>query len=260
MKAGREMKKVWTQIALAVGALTVTMSAQAGVLRAVLDFETAVMADGLTPFAPQLGNGDEFYQPGFAGHTMYFDPFSNSALAGPGDLVGALVSGSDPSICAGLVCPNNNASTYVAMVNDGVLAFGANDGFRFSVKSFKASFIGNGDPLQATPGFVRLQGVRGGVSSTQTFALSGLDVLNNLGFTTFNTTGAFSNTEFDFVYAYGFACPAPGGGTSCTAFNTDRGQFAIDDITIEHVPEPSSIALLGLAGFAAFSVRRRRAI
>ena len=254
------MKKVWTQVALAVGALTLTMSAQAGVLRAVLDFETAVMADCFTPFAPLLGNGDEFYQPGFAGHTMFFDPFSNLASALPGDLVGALVNGSDSTTCSGVQCPVNNASTYVGMLNDGYMVFGALDGFRFSIKSFKASFIGNGDPLQSTPGFVRLQGVRAGVSSTQTFALSGLDADNNLNFTTFNTTGAFSNTEFDYVYAFGFACPPVAGGTSCVSNSTDRAQFALDDITIEHVPEPSSIALLGLAGIAAFSVRRRRAI
>ena len=250
------MKKVWTQVALAVGALTFLGSAQASALVALINFETAVATSNLVPFAPLLGSGDEFYQPGFAGRTMYFDPFSNAASAQPGDAVGAIIN--DPTICAGLVCPTNNPSTYVGILNDAVLAFGSTDGFRFSIKNFRASFLGNGDTLPTTPGFLRLQGVRDGVSTNATFALGGPDALGNLNFATFNTSGAFANTEFDLVYAYGFACPI--GTGNCSAFSTDRAQFAIDDITIEHVPEPGSLALLGLAGFAAFAVSRRRSV
>ncbi|KQV88240.1 MULTISPECIES: NF038120 family PEP-CTERM protein [unclassified Roseateles] len=252
------MKKVLTLVALAAAAFTASMGAQAGVLRSTIDFETPI--DG-SPFLsypglPLLGNGDEFYQPGIAGHTMFFDPFSNSALAQPADLVGVMAAGAD---CFGAQCPVNNASTYIGLLDDAVLLFGANDGFRFSIKSFKASFIGNGDPIAATPGFVRLQGVRNGVSTTATFALTGLDAAGNLNFGTYST-GAFGNTEWDYVYAFGFACPTPGTTGSCTAFGTDRAQFALDDVVIEHVPEPASLALLSVAGLAAFRASRRRAV
>lgn len=253
------MKKVLTTVALAAAALMASAGAQAGVLRTTLDFETPIDSSPFLsyPGSPLLGHGDEFYQPGIAGHTMFFDPFSNAAGALAGDFVGTI--GTSADICAGFSCPANNSTNYLTLLDDGAVVFGANDGFRFSVKSFSASWVGNGDPLQATPGFVRLQGMRGGVSTIATFALTGLDANGQLNFTNIGT-GAFGNTEFDYVYAYGFACPPVGGGTTCSSFSTDRAQFALDDIVVEHVPEPASLALLSVAGLAAFGARRRRAV
>jgi len=248
------MKKTLASIAFAAAALAASVGAQAGVLRTTINFDpvdTSTLMYGDSGF---LGHGDEFYQAGLAGRTMFFDPFSNAANAQVGDLVGALLNGA----CSDLLCPVNNPTNYLAMLDDGVVAFGSTDGFRFSVKSFNASFIGSGDPLQSTPGFIRLQGVRGGVSTTATFALAGLDANGQLNFGTINT-GAFGNIEFDYVYAFGFSCPAPGAGNSCSSFSTNRAQFALDDITIEHVPEPGSLALLAVAGLAAGRVTRRRA-
>lgn len=254
------MKKFCTPIALAAAALTLSIGAQAGVLRAVIGFEYPVPITPLTQSAPLLGHGDEFYQPGIAGHTMYFDPFSTAAGALAGDLVGALIDGSTLAQCVGVVCPSNNPTQFLGLFNDGVVVFGANDGFRFSVKSFKAGFIANGtgDPLGAVPGLIRLRGVLGGAVTDFTAALTGPDGSGNLNFANYVTNGAFATNEFDYVYAYGFACPV--GATTCSAFSTDRAQFAIDDIAIEHVPEPGSLALIGLAGFAAFGVRRRRLV
>jgi len=248
------MKKTLTSIAFAAVTLAASVGAQAGVLRTTIGFDpvdTSVLMYGDSGF---LGHGDEFYQAGLAGRTMFFDPFSNAAGAQAGDLVGAITSGA----CSDILCPVNNSTNYLAMLDDGVVVFGSTDGFRFSVRSLIASFIGSGDPLQNTPGFVRLQGMRGGVSTIATFALTGLDGNGHLNFGSIDT-GAFGNMEFDYVYAYGFACAAPGAGNSCSAFSTDRAQFALDDIVIEHVPEPGSLALLAVAGLAAGRVTRRRA-
>lgn len=253
------MKKVLTLVALAAAAFTASMSAQAGVLRSTIDFNT-VDPSPFAPFAPLLLHRDEFYQNGLDGRTMFFDPFSNSAIAEPGvSLVGILADGSDLTTCLNAQCPANNSTQYLAMLADAAVVFGSTDGFRFSVKSFDASWIGNGEALQSTPGFVRLQGMRNGLSTTATFALTGLNASNQLNFSAINT-GAFGNIEFDYVYAFGFACPPPGGGTTCSAFSTDRAQFGIDNITIEHVPEPASLALLSVAGLAAFRASRRRAV
>lgn len=241
--------KFGIRLALAAAALVSSLSAQAGVLRTTLTFDsvdTSTLAYGDMGF---LVDGDEFYQPGLNGQPMFVAPFSNSPLAQPGDLVGALVNGA----CQDLLCPVNNPTTYLSMLDDGVVVFGSTDGFRFSVKSFSASFIGSGDPAAATRGAVRLQGVRGAQSTTATFTL-GAPQNGFLNFSTFDT-GTFGNTEFDVVYAYGFAC----GTSTCSAFSTNQAQFALDDIVIEHVPEPGSLALLAIAGLAAGRVTRRRA-
>lgn len=252
------MKKTLASIAFAAVALASSVSAQAGVMSTTISFDpvdTSTLMYGDSGF---LGHGDEFFQKGLAGRNMFFDPFSNAAGAQYGDFVGAILNGA----CSDLLCPVNNPTNYLAMLDDGVVAFGMADGpgsyFRFSLKSFSASFIGSGDPLQNTPGFIRLQGVRDGVSTIATFALTGLDANGQLNFGTINT-GAFGDIEFDYVYAFGFACAAPGAGNSCSAFSTNRAQFALDDLVIEHVPEPGSLALLAVAGLAAGRVTRRRA-
>jgi PEP-CTERM motif len=251
------MKKFLTSLALALSAFGMSAATQAGVLRTTIDFETPI--DG-SPFLSYpgtniLGSGDEFYQPGLSGGAMWVDAFSNSPLAMRGDLVGAILSGA----CSDLQCPVNNASNYVAVFDDAALVFGAVGGMTFSVQSLNASFIGSGDPLSSTPGFLALQGVRNGMSLTAYYALTGLDSNGQLNFGTIDT-GTFGDFEFDYVYAYAFACAAPGGGTNCSAFSTNRAQFAIDDIGIEHVPEPASLALVGVAGLALLGARRRRAV
>jgi hypothetical protein len=246
------MKKTLTSIAFAAIALAASVSAQANVLRTTIGFDPVETATLFFP--PLLVDGDTFYQDGLDGRTMVFNPFSNAAGARNGDLVGSILNGA----CSEILCPVNNPTNYLAMLDDGVVAFGMDDGFRFSVKSFNASFIGSGDPLQNTPGYVALQGVRNGVATTAFFALTGLDADGHLNFGNVNT-GAFGNIEFDVVYAFGYACAAPGGGNSCAAFSSNRAQFALDDIVIEHVPEPGSLALLAVAGLAAGRVTRRRA-
>lgn len=244
------MKKFLTSLALAVSALALSAGAQAGVLRTTITFDPVDTSTLFFP--PALVNGDEFYQPGFAGRTMFFDPFSNSPIAVGGELVGAIQNGA----CAGIECPVNNATDYIALVNDAAIVFGSTDGFTFSVQSVNASFIGFNVPGASTSAFLALQGVRGGAAATAYYELSGLDANGQVSFETIDT-GAFGNFEFDYVYAFAYACEA--GGANCTAFSTNEAQFALDDIVIEHIPEPASLALVGVAGLALLGARRRRA-
>src|SRR6185437_14426513 len=99
-----------------------------------IDFEEAIPSDLPTaPYAPFFGHGDEFYQNGF-----WLDPFSASPDALFGDLVGALVDGSDLSTCFSILCPSNNPTKFYTSVNDGALMVGRLDSLPFLINGFDA--------------------------------------------------------------------------------------------------------------------------
>ncbi len=242
------MKHVFRRVAL-IAAIAVSAGAAQAEL---IDFEQPV-GGPTTPFAPMLTHEDVFLQGSYR-----FDTFSNTANAQFGDLVGAMVNGSDLSMCFGVVCPTNNASTFYGALNDGAMAFSRMDGQSFAVNSFDASFIGGmGASLPPVAGLLRLQGFTStGATLSQTYQLGGLNDSGSLGFASFNTSGAFASTNFAQVFAFGFACNA--GGT-CNAFSTDRGQFALDNISVTAVPELETTAMFGIGLLAmAAAVRRRR--
>ena len=78
-------------------------------------------------------------------------------------------------------------------------------------------------------------------------------------FRNYRVPSAFANTDFTQVSVYGLACD---NAFTCTGFNSNRAQFAVDNIRVEFasaVPEPHAILLL-LAGLTVVAVRRHRAI
>ena len=247
------MKKLGRYLAVAAALVFSAGVAQAD----VITFEEP-STSFLAPNAPLFGSDDVFFQGGF-----YLNPFSNSAGAARGDLVGALVDGKTLDMCLGVTCPTNNFTTFYTTLNDSVLSIGRTDNKSFKVGSFDASFVGSSDisGLPAVSGYLVLVGIKADNSSArQLFQLHG-PAAGELSFYNYATTGAFATGEFKTLLAYGCAFGTSG---SCAAFDSNRAQFALDNIqlnSVTAVPEPETWALMlmGLAGVGALSRRQRAA-
>jgi hypothetical protein len=224
-----------------IAAAAVAAPAQAG----VITFEG---------YAGMVGGGESWSEDGY---NIGF--FANVPGDGVGSLVGNFIDG-DVSTCdtSSMSCPANKYGTYFAALNDAYMdiSFGAGPGFM--IKSFDASFIGGSANLSSfpnPPGLIRVQGFKtDGSYLTQDFWLNG-PTATGFQLDHFDTTGAFANTMFVEALVFGYACNTAG---SCSAFNTNRGQFAIDNIAMADVPEPATAAIVGLGLLGLGAARRRR--
>jgi hypothetical protein len=222
----------------------------------VLDFD-----DGLdtsqSPFAPLLTHGAPLFQHGFL-----IGPASSRADATAVDLAGALVNGLDiATTCGAVVCPTNNASTFLVGLDDSVvyLSEASDTGVPFTLSGFRASFVGNGiDPIpsQGGAGVIRVLGVLadGSGSRFESFVLAPASDTGVLSFSTY--ASSFASTPLAAAIFVAFHCDTAG---VCTdAFTNNKAQFALDDIEVSAVPE-AAIWQLALAGLALLRLARRRA-
>ena len=211
--------------AAVVGAFAAT-SASAGVIPAVLTFENPALT-GLY-FA-----GDSFTEQGFR-MTVEFD-------FGTVDGVGVL-----PAPTSG-----NNSQVYLQS-NDGGLLVSRDDGLGFNLNSFQYAFIPQNPASALATAIVafaqNMDGSQSGFGFAFAAAVNGVNP-----FATANAAGLFNNirsVEF-------FACSLVG-NQLCTVATNNSGQFALDNLNVTTVPEPTSVALVLAALMAAgYSVRRK---
>jgi len=186
--------------------------------------------------------------------------YANQADGGEGYLVGQFIDGIESSCdSSSMACPVGHAGTYYGALNDSYIDIWTQDDTAFRVAAFDAAFIGSSPSLgsyPAIPALVRLQGfLADGSYLLQDFQLTGATPAG-FQFGRFETTGAFAQTAFVELLAFGLVCNAT--GSSCTAFNTNRAQFGIDNIELNAVPEPGTVAMLGLGLAGLVGARRRK--
>ena len=252
------MKSFWTKAALGAAAIVSASLAQA----AVIDFEHVNTSGAVLP--PLVLDGDYFSQGTATQGSFTFgiydvhnaSPFPDYAL------VGALANGGDATTCLDGLCPRGNTSNFMETVNDGVF-FLNHGGAKLTLNSFDAAFlapagvsIGTG-----TAAYLAVESDRSdGTYAVGIFALAG-PTAGNTSFASYladnatiiGGTGSLTSGDITSIYAYAYYCNSG----SCNFGTSDRGQFALDNLSISAVPEPSSWLLLA-AGLGALGVASRR--
>lgn len=154
--------------------------------------------------------------------------------------------------------PSGNLTQFYFNSNLGDLLLTRSDGGRFNLDGFSAAFVPINAQLGQTIVLVALATDGNGNQFGTAFGL-GSGNNGSFPFLTFNDPrdfGRFTNlVSVDF-----FGCAFTGGFDCSATTIQNNGQFALDDIKVTAVPEPTTTALLalGLLGMAVTSRRRVR--
>ena len=212
--------------------------------------QAAVTFDTVSP-ATFVG-GDTFTENGFL-MTVQDSP------AGPG-AAGAIINPADPFSCFTIACPVGNKTQYFAGINDGGIVFSRPDAFGFRLNSLDFAFISPvGQLIQGAVGKLNISGISQSTGGTYSASIDFPQQINGqYAFSNFALSSRFSDVVFSKLSISACVYDVDGG---CYRPIENLAQFAIDNVNVSAVPEPSTWAMLaiGLVGLAA-TARRRRSV
>jgi hypothetical protein len=197
-----------------------------------------------------------------AGYNMLFVEGPVAASMNLVSGIGAVLDSTDPFSCDVIGCPAGGNGNYLAILNDGGVQFthpGQLHGF--TISGLNLSFI---SPVPVGPGDYGQLVLSGtnwfGQSVSTTLAFPGQNGNNQFVFGAAALDAAFRGNVFTnltisaCIYDVDSVCS---NSVDSPAFN--QAQFALDDVTLNAVPEPASFLLAGLGLAALGATRRRRA-
>jgi hypothetical protein len=233
-----------SKLALALaGSLALLASAPAAA--AIIDFESQLP----TIYLP----GETFEEAGF-----FLTAVDNHGGSG---IPGGLANGFDPTTCPLGGCPTGNNSLFYVGVNDGGLDITRNwVENTFMLRGFDFSFLAPvGDLDPGVYGQLQLSATTvGGATITTSLDFPAVGANGRPPFGAAALGSAFMNATLTSLNIRaclfdGNACVNPGDDSLLI----NQAQFAIDNINLAEVPEPGSMALIGL-GMGALALRRRK--
>ena len=265
------MKKFWTQTALAAASLLSVGAANAY----VIDFENVDTSNVTYASGPNAGSGtvlvdaDYITQGGYfvQGQDYFNTTYGTPGFTPSGALVASLTSAADGS-CLDGSCPTGSTGTFMTVLDDSLLHFGKLSGAGTTLSSFDAAYVPSAAAPAGSTVYLAIEADRSDGSYAQyVYLLPSVTASGTTSFAHFTAangilnsgSGTLTSGNVTDLYAYAFYCNPSSG--SCTGFNSDKGQFAIDNIALDvsAVPEPSEWMLMALGlGAVGTIVRRRR--
>ena len=187
---------------------------------------------------------------------LYFpgDSFTQSGMVMTQDFDFGTV---DSAAALGSVAPSGNATPFYFNSNDGALFMQQEQGLQFSLTGFTAAFVplspaSTQTTVMAAVGF----DASGSAVAAVAWLFAPQQSNGRYPFALYDNPVDFA--DFVDLSALVFFSCSLSGGNLCDDPTNNNGQFALDDIQVTVVPEPSSVALVVLAlGLLVPSLRRR---
>lgn len=158
----------------------------------------------------------------------------------------------------GSVGPSGNASQFFFSSNDGFLALRSSTGSLFNLDGFSAAFVPLNPPPSPAPTTVLVAFAIGVVERPfGTYFDFGGSATSSFPFVTYDNPADFGRFN-NLIAVQFYSCVLDTG--ICATPTLNNGQFALDNIRVTVVPEPTTLLLmtLGLLGLAVRCQRCRR--